>query len=149
MRSRSTRSGNLVRRGASVAGIHCERAATHFEQGNLRSHLTLRCWHKTHAKTRRGFCWISSDIVSSFVSRSCEIVLEYEVEAGTRSTQLGTLKRPNPMRTCLCSEPYPTLWLTTFQLPLLFQGKGLFPIVYGLVVVPWKIHVSIYCVFLL
>lgn len=55
-RSKSSRSGNLRRRGRGArVGTHCAPARMQLAQGNLRSHLTLRCWHSTHASTRGDF----------------------------------------------------------------------------------------------
>ena len=54
-RSSNSRSGNLRLRwrGMRVAGTQDAPERMHLAQGNLRSHLTLRCWQSTHARTRR------------------------------------------------------------------------------------------------
>jgi hypothetical protein len=65
-----------------VAGTHCARDLMQFEQGCLRSHFILRCWHSIHASTRCGFeSWAGesatgdlSGVVQSTVGSAIDII---------------------------------------------------------------------------
>ena len=74
-RSSNSRSLNLRRLGpllgARVAGTHCSRVidVLQFEQGKTRLHLTFRCWHRTHARTR---CIGGVEVRTNKCSRGCD-----------------------------------------------------------------------------